>query len=94
MAKQIKIDNVLATRYDANPLTCEAIVIEWAAEHMADTEGEDRAIAEWMRTNARRQKAGKYTDIPRYGSKLWAAFRRFMDAKTQAREERAARRAA
>lgn len=81
----VKIENVIAGRYGVDAMACDALTIEWAAEHMADTVGEDRAMAEWSRLNAKRSRAGRYTSTPRYGSKLWAAFCRAVDARAAKR---------
>jgi hypothetical protein len=90
MAKQTKIENVIATRYDVDALECSALTVCWAAEHMADTVGEDVAEAEWARLNRRRERAGRCTTSPTYGSKLWAAFCRRLDARKARREANAA----
>jgi hypothetical protein len=73
-APVLKIEDVLATRYGANIATCDALTVEWAAEHMADIVGEERAEAEWARVNRGIERSGRYTATPRYGSKLWTAF--------------------
>ena len=85
MAKQIKIEDVIATRYGVDAMACDALTVEWAAEHMADTVGEDRAMAEWSRLYSKRNRAGRYTTTPRYGSKLWAAFSRAVNARAAKR---------
>jgi hypothetical protein len=64
----------LANRYGVTVLTAPAEAIEWAAEHIADTIGASAAAAAWRKANARRARAGLYTSIPAYGSKLWGAF--------------------
>lgn len=84
-AKQIKIEDVIATRYGVDAMACDALTVEWAAEHMADSEGEDRAMSEWSRLNAKHRRAGRYTSTPRYNSKLWAAFSRMVDARAAKR---------
>lgn len=83
--KQTKIEDVIASRYGVDAMACDALTVEWAAEYMADAEGEDRAMAEWSRLNAKRRRAGRYTTTPRYGSKLWAAFSRAVDARAAKR---------
>lgn len=67
------IENMVASTYGANALNCDAIVIEWAAGKLAET---DVAFAarEWKRVNRRREKLGRYTTIPQYGTALWDAF--------------------
>jgi hypothetical protein len=68
------IENVVADRYDANALQCDSIVIEWAADSVAQSHGVEKAAQEWKRVNARRHKLGRYTTIPAYGSPLYAAY--------------------
>lgn len=68
------IENVCAERYGVSALNCEALTIEWAAEHVAKTHGVAVAAAEWKRVNARRYRLGLYTTIPQYGTALFAAY--------------------
>lgn len=70
----ITIETVLQTRYGVTAESADALTIEWAAEHLADLVGTEKAAAGWKRLNARRYKMGRYTDIPRFGSKLHAAY--------------------
>ena len=42
----VKIENVIVGRYGVDAMASDALTVEWAAEHMADTVGEDRAMAE------------------------------------------------
>lgn len=69
-----KIETICEERYGVNALTADAIVIEWAAEHMAKTTGYEAAARAWRRINSRRERMGKYTTIPQWGSKMFAAF--------------------
>ena len=73
MAKQ-KIESVCEERYGVGMLACDALVIEWAAEHIAKTDGPVRAAREWKRANAKRYRLGKYTTIPQYGTELFKAY--------------------
>jgi hypothetical protein len=68
------LENVVADRYEVSALNCEALVIEWAAEHIAKTHGVAVAAKEWKRVNARRYRLGLYTTIPQYGTALYAAY--------------------
>jgi hypothetical protein len=68
------IENVVADRYDANALQCDALVIEWAADAVAQAHGVETAAAQWKRVNARRRKLGKYTTSPTYGTALYHAY--------------------
>lgn len=68
------IENLIESRYGANALTCEPLVVEWAAEHLAKSIGKDKAAGEWKRLNARREALGKYTTIPSYTSALFAPY--------------------
>jgi hypothetical protein len=67
------IENLISSRYGANALSCDAIVIEWAAGKLAESDV-NFAAKEWRRINSRREKLGRYTTIPQYGSELFAAF--------------------
>jgi hypothetical protein len=73
MTNKNAIENMVSATYGANALNCDAIVIEWAAGKLAES---DVAFAakEWRRVNRRREKLGKYTTIPQYGTALFAAF--------------------
>lgn len=68
------LENVVADRYDANALECDAIVIEWAADQIVKTHGVAVAAKEWKRVNARRNRLGKYTTIPQWGTAIHAAY--------------------
>lgn len=65
---------LIASRYGVDALTCEALVIEWAAEVLAKTEPVAKVAREWKKLNRRREKMGRYTNIPPYGSALRAAY--------------------
>jgi len=67
------IENLISSHYGANALNCEAIVIEWAAGKLAETDV-NVAAKEWRRVNNRREKLGRYTTIPQYGTALWGAY--------------------
>lgn len=67
------IENLIATRYGANALSCDAIVIEWAAGKLAESDV-DAAGREWRRVNGRRARLGRYTTIPQWGTPLWTAY--------------------
>lgn len=69
-----KIENLIADRYDANALNCSALVVEWAAGVMAETDGAAAAGKEWRRVNRRREKLGVYTTIPQWGTPLYQAY--------------------
>jgi hypothetical protein len=68
------MEMVVQGRYGVGVLECDAIVIEWAAEHMAQSVGCDLAVKEWRRINRKRERMGQYTTIPKWGSLLWDAF--------------------
>jgi hypothetical protein len=68
------LENVVADVYDVNALNCDHIVIEWAADRLAETAGIEVAAREWKRVNARRHKLGVYTTIPFLGNALYAAY--------------------
>lgn len=68
------IDTVVVDRYDADALSCEAFVIEWAATHLAACSGPMHAGREWRRINARRERLGRYTTVPAYGSPLYVSY--------------------
>lgn len=65
------IENLIASRYDANALMCDAIVVEWAAGILAESIGDEAAAKEWKRLNARREKMGRYTTIPVWASPMF-----------------------
>lgn len=67
------IENVVSSVYGANALDCDAVVVEWAAGKLAES-SVDFAAREWRRVNHRREKLGKYTTIPQYGTVLFSAF--------------------
>lgn len=75
-ATEIKptIVEILRTRYGVNEMEADAITVEWAAEHMAETQGADVAGKAWKRLNAKRERMGRYTTIPRWNTALWAAY--------------------
>jgi hypothetical protein len=73
-APKTTIVEILRTRYGVNEIEADAITVEWAAEHMAETQGADVAAAAWKRLNAKRERMGRYATIPRYGSPLWNAY--------------------
>ncbi len=68
------IDTIISSYYGADPLSCDALTVEWAAARLADVAGETVGAKSWKRLNARRSKLGKYTTIPRYKSRLWDAY--------------------
>lgn len=75
MARMMKIETVCEERYGVNALTCDAIVIEWSADFLAEQVGLVQAMAEWKRINRKRERRGVYTTIPRYfGSPQWKAY--------------------
>ena len=74
MKTNTSIATVTETIYGVNALTCEAHVIEWAAERVAAVVGADKAAAQWKRLSARRNRMGRYTTIPQYGTAMFAAW--------------------
>ena len=73
-ASKVTIETVIRTRYGIEPEQADALVIEWAAEHLASIIGVDAAGAEWKRINRKRNKAGRYTSIPAWKSLLWDSY--------------------
>lgn len=74
MIKTTKLETLVATRYGVDALSCDALVVEWAAGVMAETDGALAAGRAWRKLNARRTRLGRYTATPRWGSPLYAAY--------------------
>lgn len=73
-APPASLEAVAVDRYDADALTCEAFVVEWAATHLATSAGVVHAAREWRRVNGRRERLGRVTTIPAYGSALYVSY--------------------
>lgn len=74
-SKARALETTITTRYGVNALDCDALTVEWAAEHLARVSGDVSGVAKaWRRLNARRHKAGRHTTIPAWGTALFAAF--------------------
>ena len=65
---------LIADRYDVNALSCDAIVIGWAADILAESAGHAAAAKAWRALNRKRERLGRYTTIPQYGTPMFAAF--------------------
>jgi hypothetical protein len=68
------IGTVITQRYGISEDAADAMVVEWAAEHLATLIGVDAAAKAWKRLNAKRHRAGRYTSIPAWGSPMWNAY--------------------
>ena len=64
---------ITETRYGVNALQCDAIVIEWACDHMLKTESPATVKAALRALNSKRAKLGKYNYSPRFGQVLFNA---------------------
>ena len=68
------IETVIQTRYGVSPIEADAVVVEWAASHLAETVGVEKAAKAWRKMNAKREKMGRYTSIPQWGTPFWTAY--------------------
>lgn len=68
------IETVIETRYAANAMTCDPIVVDWAASHLATLTSAEHAGREWKRINRKIEKTGRPTSWPRYEHPLFAAY--------------------
>ena len=66
--------DLISSRYGVNGLSCDALVVEWAATVLAETVGTEKAAKAWKRLNASRAKAGRYTSIPKWGTAFWGPY--------------------
>ena len=73
MAKPSALESLIRSRFDVDPLTCEAMTAIWAAEILADEIGDTKAVKQLCRLNAKREKQGRYTEYPGFRTKLWDA---------------------
>ena len=68
------IETVIQTRYGVSPIEADAVVVEWAATRLAGTVALEKAAKAWRKMNAKREKMGRYTSIPQWGTPFWTAY--------------------
>jgi len=72
--KTIKAETIAEQRYGVNIYTCTWEVVEWTMNFVLDTCGTKEAAKQWKRINNKREKMGRYTRIPEYGTELFQAY--------------------
>lgn len=66
--------NIIRTRYGVDAMECDSTTVEWAADVMARTHGNEAAASAWKRLNAKRFRMGRHTSIPAFYSPLFSAY--------------------
>lgn len=68
------LEDLIRERYDVDPLSCLAIVVEWGAAVLAEQTTFTAAAQDWRTLNARRERLGVYTTIPTLGTELYERY--------------------
>ena len=71
---KITLETVIQSRYGVSLISCDSIVVEWAAHHLATLTDVFVAGQAWRKAESKRNKLGKYTAIPGYNDPLYDAF--------------------
>lgn len=73
--KPTTIQTVLANEYEVGVAEAPWYAVMWAAEKVERKYGPQVAARQLRAVNSVRQRHGAYTDIPAYGTPLFAAYR-------------------
>lgn len=69
-----ELTSTIRTRYDVDPLDCDALTVEWAASLVALTYTPELAARQWRTLNRARERLGRCTTIPTWSSPLFRAY--------------------
>lgn len=72
--KTVKAETIAEQQYGTNIYLCDWAVVEWTISLMAKKYGIKEAAKQWKRINNKREKMGRYTRIPEYGTELFQAY--------------------
>ena len=74
IAKTLNATKIAETKYNVNILACTWTVVEWCISEVEKTCGAAEAAKQMKAINRKRDKCGKYTNIPAYGTELFNAY--------------------
>ena len=72
--KKISAMEIAKTSYNANIITCNWAVVSWCVAAVEKQHGAKEAARQMKAINRKREKIGKYTNIPDYGTDLFSAY--------------------
>jgi hypothetical protein len=68
------IENILSDSYGVGVVAADWTTVTWAVRVLEAESGSKEAAKQMKRVNRVRERHGKYTSIPDYGTSLFAAY--------------------